>query len=84
MDVYTVEKTDKTITLGFKEENHTLIEPLIRALSDDKSVSSVRYINQHPELCSVVLYIVVTEGKPEDAVKRASKALSAYFSTVKQ
>ncbi|MCL1810978.1 MAG: DNA-directed RNA polymerase subunit L [Methanomassiliicoccaceae archaeon] len=84
MDVYTVEKTDKTITLGFKEENPTLIEPMIRALNADKCVSLVRYINQHPELCDVVLHIEVTDGTPEDAVKRASKAVSDYFSAVKQ
>ena len=84
MEVYTVEKTDKTITLGFDEENPTLIEPLIRALNDDKNVTLVRYINQHPELSDVVLYIEVSKGKPEDAVKKASKAVSTYFSTVKK
>jgi len=84
MDVYTVERTDKTITLGFNEENPTLIEPLIRALNDDKNVTLVRYINQHPELSNVVLHIEVSKGKPEDAVKKASKAVSAYFSTVKK
>jgi len=84
MDVYTVERTDKTITLGFNEENPTLIEPLIRALNDDKNVTLVRYINQHPELSNVMLHIEVGKGKPEDAVKKASKAVSAYFSTVKK
>jgi DNA-directed RNA polymerase subunit L len=84
MDVYIVEKTDNTITLGFKEENSVFIEPMIRALNSDKSVSLVRYINQHPELHDVVLYIEVKDGKPEDVVKRASKAVSAYFSAVKQ
>ena len=84
MHVYTVERTDKTITLGFDEENPTLIEPLIRALNDDKNVALVRYINQHPELSDVVLHIEVHKGDPKDAVKKASKAVSAYFSTVKQ
>jgi len=84
MNVYTVEKTDKTITLGFYEENPTLMEPLIRALNDDKNVALVRRINEHPELSNVVLYIEVSKGKPEDAVKKASKAVSAYFSTVKK
>ncbi|MDR0509351.1 MAG: DNA-directed RNA polymerase subunit L [Candidatus Methanoplasma sp.] len=84
MNVYTVEKTDKTMTLGFDEENPTLIEPLIKALNDDKNVILVRRVNEHPELSDVVLYIEVSKGKPDDAVKKASKAVSAYFSTVKQ
>jgi len=84
MNVYTVERTDKTITLGFDEENPTLIEPLIVALNDDKNVALVRYINQHPELSNVMLRIEVSKGKPEDAVKKASKTVSAYFSAVKK
>jgi len=84
MDVYTVERTDKTITLGFCNEDPTLIEPLIKMLNDDKNVSLVRYINQHPELSDVMLYVEVSKGKPEDALKKASKAVSAYFATVKQ
>jgi len=84
MHVYTVEKTDKSITLGFDEENPTLMEPLIMALNEDKNVTQVRYINQHPELTNVVLHIEVSKGKPEEAVKKASKAVSAYFSTVKK
>jgi DNA-directed RNA polymerase subunit L len=84
MNVYTVEKTDRTITLGFTDENPTLVEPIIKALNDDKSVVQVRYINHHPELSNAMLYVEVNKGKPEDAVRRASKAISAYFSTVKQ
>jgi len=84
MNVYTVNKTDKTMTLGFDEENPTLVEPLIMALNDDKNVTVVRYVNQHPELSDVILYIEVSKGKPEEAVKKASKAVSAYFSTVKK
>lgn len=84
MRIYTVEKTDKAITLGFEDENPTLIEPLIRALNDDKNVTLVRYINRHPELSDVMLHIEVSKGDPRDAVKKASKSVSAYFSAVKQ
>jgi len=84
MAVYTVEKTDKTITLGFTEDNPTLIELMIKALNDDSSVVMVRYVNQHPELSDVVLQVEVSKGKPEDAVKNASKAVAAYFAPVKK
>ncbi|MCL2032944.1 MAG: hypothetical protein FWG96_06750 [Methanomassiliicoccaceae archaeon] len=84
MEVYTVEKTDKTITLGFTGEDPTIIELMMKMLSDDKNVNLVRYINHHPELSDAVLHVEVSKGKPEDAVKKASKAISAYFATVKQ
>ena len=84
MDAYTVEKTDKTMILGFKDYDPTVIEPLIKVLNDDKNVAIVRYINSHPELSDAMLYIEVTKGKPEEAVKKATKAVSAYFSTVKK
>ena len=84
MDAYTVEKTDKTIMIGFKDYDPTVIEPLMKALNDDKNVALVRYIDVHPELSDVVLYVEVSKGKPEEAVKKATKAVSAYFKTVKQ
>jgi DNA-directed RNA polymerase subunit L len=84
MDVYTVEKTDKTITLGFTSEDPTLIEVMIKALNDDKNVALVRYINRHPELSDALLYIEVCKGKPEEALKKASKAVTAYFAAVKK
>jgi len=84
MDAYTVEKTDKTITLGFKSYDPTILEPLMKALNDDKNVAIVRYMNQHPELTDAMLYVEVSKGKPEDALMKASKTVTAYFSTVKQ
>ena len=84
MKTYAVEKTGKTITLGFKDVNNALITSMIKALNDDKNVSLVRFINQHPELCDPLLFVEVSKGKPEDAVKKASKAVSSYFSSVKK
>ncbi|MCL2318265.1 MAG: DNA-directed RNA polymerase subunit L [Methanomassiliicoccaceae archaeon] len=84
MDAYIVEKTDKTILIGFKSYDPTVIEPMMKVLNDDKNVALVRYIDVHPELSDVMLYIEVSKGKPEEAVKKAAKAVSAYFSTVKQ
>ncbi len=84
MKAYTVERTDKTLILGFKDANTALITPMIKALNDDKNVTLVRYVDQHPELSDVMLYVEVKKGKPEEAVKKASKAVSTYFASVKQ
>lgn len=84
MKAYTVQKTDKSLMIGFKDANSTVITPVIKALNDDKNVSIVRYIDQHPELSDVMLYIEVKKGKAEDAVKKAAKTVSSYFSLVTQ
>ena len=84
MKTYAVEKVGKTITLGFKDVNPALITSMIKALNEDKNVSLVRFIDQHPELCDPMLFVEVTKGKPEDAIKKASKAVSAYYSSVKK
>ena len=84
MKTYAVEKTGKTITLGFKEVNPALITSMIKMLNDDSNVSLVRFIAQHPELCDTMLFVEVKKGKPEEAVKKASKAVSAYYSSIKK
>ncbi|MDR1954398.1 MAG: DNA-directed RNA polymerase subunit L [Candidatus Methanoplasma sp.] len=84
MKAYTIERTDTTITLGFKDANPTLITPMIKTLNDDENVIVVRYIDEHPELSVALLYVEVRKGKPEDAVKKASKTVSAYFAAVKE
>lgn len=83
MNTYTVEKTDRSITLGFKDVNLTLVTPLVSALNQDKNVNVVRFIDQHPELCDRMLYVEVKKGKPEDAVKKAVKTLSDTCSGIK-
>lgn len=82
MKAYTVEKTENSLTIGFKDANSTLITPMIKALNDDKNVALVRYIDQHPELSDVMLYIEMNKGDPEEAVKKAAKTVSSYFSSV--
>lgn len=84
MQIYTVAKDDKSITIGFKDVNLTLVNPMIKALNDDSNVSIVRFIDSHPELHDREIYVEVKKGKPEDAVKKASEAIADYYSKVKE
>jgi hypothetical protein len=84
MKTYAVEKTNKSITLGFKDVNSALITSMIKMLNEDKNVALVRFIDQHPELCDKMLFIEVKKGKPEEAVMKASKAVSTYYSSIKK
>lgn len=84
MQTYVVEKTDKSIKVGFKDVNLTMIAPLIKALDDDKDVEIARFIDKHPELSDGQIYVEVKKGKPEDALNRAFKKISEYYSAVNE
>ncbi|MDO5862141.1 MAG: RpoL/Rpb11 RNA polymerase subunit family protein [Thermoplasmata archaeon] len=84
MQTYLVEKTDDSITLGFKEANLTLITPLMKALDSDENVELVRYIDTHPELDDRKLFVKVRSGDPAAAVEKASQSVSDYYSAVKE
>ena len=80
MDLYTVEKTDDSITIGIKDANNSVLTPLIDCLNRDPSVKLVRYIETHPELDDHKLLVVVNEGSPQEALIRATDEMRTYFS----
>ncbi|MDR3282423.1 MAG: hypothetical protein LBS92_02290 [Candidatus Methanoplasma sp.] len=84
MRTYIAEQSENSITIGFKDANLTLITALISALNDDGGVTTVRLIDQHPELCDLRLLVQVSKGKPASAVEKASKAVASYYSSVKK
>ncbi len=84
METYLIEKTDNSITIGFKDANLTLVTPLMRALEEDANVDLVRYIDSHPELEDRKLYVRVISGDALDAVKKASASVAEYYSSIKE
>ncbi|MDO5852831.1 MAG: RpoL/Rpb11 RNA polymerase subunit family protein [Thermoplasmata archaeon] len=84
MQTYLVEKTDDSITLGFKDANLTLITPLMKALDTDDAVELVRYIDTHPELDDRKLFVKVRSGDPAEAVERASQSVADYYASIKE
>ena len=83
MQTYTVEKTEKSIIVGLKDVNQTFVSPLIRMLNEDKDVEYARFVDSHPELCDMKIYVQVKKGSPEDAVKRAFGKIADYYSKIK-
>jgi len=79
MQTYVIEKTDNSVKLGFKEVNLTLITPLMKALNEDPNVALVRYIDKHPELQDRVLYVETKKGDAMEAIEKAAKSISAYY-----
>ena len=84
MQLYLVEKDAKTITVGIKDINSTMITPLLNKLSENKDVAMVRYVEKHPELVDPVLIVTAAKGKPEDAIKKAADSISEYYSEMKK
>ncbi len=79
-----IDKSEKTIKIGIKDADTTLITPIIEALNGNKNVKIVRYIETHPELDMPALYVEMYEGDPQAAIKAAAEDLSAYYGTVNQ
>ncbi len=84
MKAYTINKTDKTITVGLENINMTMVAPLLKSLNDDSNVVVARFIDQHPELQDRRLFIEVKKGDAADAFKKAAKAVSDYYSKIKE
>lgn len=80
MEIYTVERTDNSITLGIKNANTSILTPLIDCLNNDPAVKLVRFIETHPELDDRRLAVIVNDGDPVDALTRAADEVRSYFS----
>ena len=83
MELATVDKSKDSITIGIRDPDMTLITPLLNELLLDEAVSDVKYTDRHPDLEEPTLTVTVTSGKPQTALKRASKAISNQYKEAK-
>lgn len=79
MEIQLIEKDKDSIKIQIKDADMTLISPLVKELLEDELVSEVKYTAGHPELDFPTLYVKVSSGKPQTALKRAAKSLSNTF-----
>ncbi len=82
MKTYVAEKTDVSVTLGLKDVDMAIIQPLMDALYNSEEVLLVRYEEQHPELEDAQLYVKVKKGDALKAIKDAADRLSKYFAEI--
>ncbi len=82
MKTYVAEKTEDSVTLGLKDADVTLLQPIMDALYNNKDVLIVRYEEQHPELNDTMLYVQVKNGDALAAVKKAADDVAGYFSEI--
>lgn len=79
MQLELIEKDKDSIKIGIKDADMTLISPLVTELLEDDAVSEVKYTAAHPDLEYPTLLVRVRTGKPQTALKRASKTLAGQF-----
>ncbi|MEM0448303.1 MAG: RpoL/Rpb11 RNA polymerase subunit family protein [Methanomassiliicoccales archaeon] len=84
MEIQLLDKEKDSIKIQIKDADMTLISPLVKELLEDELVTEVKYTAAHPELGFPTLYVKVSSGKPQTALKRAAKALSNNFKEAKE
>ena len=79
MELKLLNKTKNSIEIEIVGEDETLLYPLQQKLIQDNSVEYATYIMGHPLLASPKIVVKVKEGKPQNALKRAAKALANEY-----
>jgi len=76
MEIELIEKDKDSIKIRIKDADMTLISPLVKELLNDKEVDEVKYTSGATGLTHPTLFVKVKSGKPQTALKRASKVLA--------
>ena len=83
MKINILERSDKEIFIEMDHTDMTLLHPLVEELIKDKNVDVAEYKIGHPELDKPVLHVKTKSGKPETAIKKATKNMVDIFGDLK-
>lgn len=79
MQVILLEKGKNSMKIQIEGEGETMLVPLRNQLIKDSAVTFANYNIRHPKLDLPIFNFVVDSGKPQNALKKASKALSNQY-----
>ncbi len=79
MKMKLIEKGKDFMELEISEPDETLIQPFIHQLLKMEEVEEVKYHRKHPQIDLPRIYVRVNKGKPQNALKKAAKALSKQY-----
>ena len=79
MNVTILSKEKDFMEFQIEGASETMLIPLRNQLLMDDSVEYANYNIRHPRLDTPVFYVKVTSGKPQNAMKKATKSLSNQF-----
>ena len=84
MEIELLEKEKDSIKVRIKGADMTLITPLVQGLLEDKDVAEVKYTIGHTQMEDPTLYIRVSTGKPQSALKKTAKSLANEFKEARE
>ena len=76
MELKLISKSKDSMEIEIIGEDEILLYPLQQKLLQDKAVVFATYDKRHPQLDNPMLTVKVKEGKPQNALKRAAKAIA--------
>ena len=79
MQVELLKKEKDVFELEILGEGETMFIPLKNQLLSDNAIRYANYNVKHPQLDNPVFYLEVKSGKPQNAFKKAAKALSNSY-----
>jgi DNA-directed RNA polymerase subunit L len=82
MQVELIAKEKDSMELKLIGESETFLIPLKNQLLEDSAVAYANYNVRHPKLDVPPFYFKVNSGKPQNALKKACKALSNTFKDI--
>lgn len=84
MEIKVLNKTKDEIEIEIIGEEETILTPLREKLIEDEMVEHANYTIMHPLLDNPKLYVRVSDGKPQNAIKRAAKALENEYASLRE
>ncbi|MGA1819536.1 MAG: RpoL/Rpb11 RNA polymerase subunit family protein [Thermoplasmatota archaeon] len=79
MQVELINKGKDSLEIQILGEGETMLIPLKNQLLSDEAIEYANYNVRHPKLDTPVFYLQVRSGKPQNAFKKAAKALSNTY-----
>lgn len=84
MKLVKVNKEKKEIKIKAEGLNETYLFPLRERLDADKRVEFANFYKNHPFLDDPTIYVRISSGKPQSALKRASKSLANDYEKLRK
>ncbi|MCK5396949.1 MAG: DNA-directed RNA polymerase subunit L [Thermoplasmata archaeon] len=84
MKMSIIEKSKDEIRIELDKTDMTLLHPLMEELLKNKKVDVAEYKIGHPDLDKPELHVKMVSGKPETAIKAATKALVDTYSDLRK
>lgn len=82
MEFVVVDKGKDNITYEVKNNDNTILRPLVEEIEKDGMVKTVSYYFEHPYLSNPKIHIEVAQGKPQAALKRSLRRIEKVFETL--